>query len=60
MEQQIWLLTVGEYADYHVLGVFVGDEEQARMRALELTYERAGDDMASDLIKVSYEKAEVL
>lgn len=57
---QVWLLTVGEYDDYHVLGVVIGDEGTARERAIDLSLQRAEEGMSSDLIMVDVEKAEVL
>jgi hypothetical protein len=57
---QVWLLTVGEYDDYHVLGVVIGDEEKARERAIDLSLQRAEAGEPSDLITVDFEKAEVL
>lgn len=57
---QVWLLTVGEYADKSVLGVVIGDEHQATRRAVELTVERHADGEPSDMVYVEIEKTEVL
>jgi hypothetical protein len=57
---QVWVLSVGEYADQHVLGVVIGDEGQALRRSVELTVERQLDGEPSDMVEVRYEKAEVL
>jgi hypothetical protein len=64
MEQQAWILTAGQYDDYHVLGVFFGTESQVLRKAQEMTTERATREwphnVASDLVRVSIEKTEVL
>lgn len=60
MEQQIWLLKVGEYADESVLGVVVGTEHDAEMKAAVLTRQRLITGEPSDMVLVNVEKAEVL
>lgn len=59
-KSQVWLLTVGEYADQHVLGVFFGTQREAIYRSIELEIERRAAGEPDDMIEVKVEKAEVL
>lgn len=59
-EKRAWLLTVGEYDDYAVLGVVLSTEEDARTKAAALTAEREKAGEPSDLVYVDFETTEVL
>lgn len=59
-----FLLTVGEYDEFTVLGVFQGTRLGAEQKALAMTGERAyrqyPHDVPSDLVAVSVQETEVL
>jgi hypothetical protein len=56
--REVWLLTVGEYADHSVLGVVIGDERTAKLRAAQLTKKFV--ELKRGQYEVQVEKAEVL
>lgn len=58
---RMWLLTVGEYADEHPLGVVRADDiAEARRVAAEMTIKRLKDGESSDMIYVSVTEVEDL
>lgn len=56
----IYLLTIGQYDDYSVLGVFEGTKSEAQAVADRMTVERADRYISRDMIKVTVEETEKL
>lgn len=56
---QLYLMTVGEYDDYSVIGVHVGTLASARKAAETLTQERV-DRYSADMVKVRVERTELI